>query len=76
MLVCIHLRDHAFKLRPISMSADLIKQLQACAVKLGKCAETLQQKIRDKCDRNRDYKKIIAEATQKMFFSNSGISHL
>lgn len=65
-LICLCLRDHAFKLRPLSMSSDLIKQLQACAVKLGKCAEQLQQKIRDKCNRNRDYKDIIAEAHQKV----------
>lgn len=65
-LICLCLRDHAFKLRPLSMSSDLIKQLQACAVKLGNCAEQLQQKIRAKCNRNRDYKEIIAEADQKV----------
>ena len=57
-----HLRDYAFKLRPISMSADLIQQLKACSVKLGVCADTLQKKINHKCDKNKHYVAVIAEA--------------
>ncbi|CAL1174314.1 unnamed protein product [Cladocopium goreaui] len=57
-------RDFAFKLRPISMSNDLIQQLKACAVKLQTCAEQLQQKIRNKKDKNKHYVAILAEVTE------------
>ena len=60
--VCQAARDHAFKLRPLSMSSALIEQLQACAVKLGNLAEQLQQKIRSKCNKNHHYAAIISQA--------------
>ena len=56
------LRDYAFKLRPISMSGDLIQQLRACSTKLGVCAGTLQSKIREKKNKNKHYLAVIAEA--------------
>lgn len=58
-----YLRDHAFKLRPIGMSGDLIQQLKACSLKLGTCAETLQQKIKEKCNKNRHYVNVIEEVS-------------
>lgn len=56
-----HCRDHAFKLRPLGMSGDLISQLNACAVKLQGQADSLQQKIRQKRNRNSDYKDTLRE---------------
>ena len=35
------IRDHAFKLRPLALSTDLITQLKACAVKLQHWADVL-----------------------------------
>jgi len=49
------------------MSNDLIQQLKACAVKLQTCAEQLQQKIRNKKDKNKHYVAILAEATVFIF---------
>jgi len=45
------------------MSADLMQQLKACSLKLGVCAETLQQRIKEKCNKNKHYIKVIEEAT-------------
>lgn len=72
-LAAQHLRDYAFKLRPISMSADLIQQLKACSVKLGVCAETLQKKINNKCDKNKHYAAVIAEANHSKFKTSQEI---
>ena len=67
---CSPLREFAFKLRPLAMSTDLIDQLSACAVKLGRQAELLQQKIKSKQNKNRHYVDIIREAlTAKVFGS-------
>ena len=57
-----NLRDFAFKLKPLSMSSDLIQQLKACSVKLGVCAEVLQEKIRKGSNKNKHYVSVIAEA--------------
>lgn len=42
------LRNLAFKLQPIKMSADLISQLTAVTTKLEGCASDLQDLIRKK----------------------------
>jgi len=52
------------------MSSDLIQQLKACAVKLQVCAEKLQQKIKEKCNRNKDYLEVIDEATYQHHLQN------
>ncbi|CAK9026640.1 Uncharacterized protein SCF082_LOCUS17588 [Durusdinium trenchii] len=57
-------REFAFKLRPLAMSTDLIDQLSACAVKLGRQAELLQQKIKSKQNKNRHYVDIIREVDE------------
>jgi len=44
------------------MSSDLIQQLKACATKLLSLAETLQQKIKEKKNKNKHYAAVIAEA--------------
>ncbi|CAK9104388.1 unnamed protein product [Durusdinium trenchii] len=58
-------RDQAFKLKPLNLSSDLIKQLRACAVKLDAEAEQLQGMIHKKLNRNKDYvediKKVVTE---------------
>lgn len=53
------LRDFAFKLKPLSLSTDLITQLKACAVKLDGEAENLQKKIQQKANKNKHYAEII-----------------
>ncbi|CAL1164245.1 unnamed protein product [Cladocopium goreaui] len=55
-------RDHAFKLRPIAMSSDLILQLKACAVKLQEAAEKLQARVKQQKNKNKHYAAIISEA--------------
>ena len=59
------LRDHAFKLRPIAMSSDLILQLKACAVKLQEAAEKLQARVKQQKNKNKHYAAIISEARFK-----------
>lgn len=53
-----YLRDHAFKLKPLSLSNDLIAQLRACASKLGEQAECLQKLIHKKKNKNKHYQDI------------------
>ena len=55
------LRDQAFKLKPLSLSSDLIDQLKACAVKLGKKAEELQSLIHRKKNKNKHYVEVTTE---------------
>lgn len=55
-------RDCAFKLRPLSLSNDLIDQLKACAMKLDQQADELQTKITEKCNQNKDYVDVINKA--------------
>ena len=59
-ICCPCSRDQAFKLKPLNLSSDLIKQLRACAVKLDAEAEQLQGMIHKKLNRNKDYVTIIA----------------
>ncbi|CAK9028045.1 Uncharacterized protein (Fragment) [Durusdinium trenchii] len=54
-------QELALKLRPLSLSTDLIEQLEACAVTLSKQAEKLQSKIRHQCNKNKHYRQIISE---------------
>ena len=58
------LRNGAFKLKPIKMSADLISQLHAIAVKLEGCATTLQDLIAKKKNKTKHYMTVIAEASK------------
>ena len=64
-----HLRDHAFKLRPLALSSDLIDQLKACAMKLGHQADALQNLISKGKNKNKNYADLIAEVMgfQKVF---------
>ncbi|CAK9027141.1 Uncharacterized protein SCF082_LOCUS17786, partial [Durusdinium trenchii] len=57
-------RELAFKLRPLSLSNDLMNQLEACAASLSRQAELLQGKIKSKCNKNRHYNDIISEVTE------------
>ena len=56
------LRTLAFKLGPLGMSADLIKQLQAVILKLENAGEQLQHLIQLKKNKNKHYQKINEEA--------------
>ena len=58
------LRNGAFKLKPIKMSADLIMQLNAVAVKLEGCATILQDLIAKKKNKTKHYISVIAEASK------------
>lgn len=55
-------KDCAFRLRPLGLGKELTQQLSACQAKLEKLADKLQEKIKDKCNRNRHYVELIAEA--------------
>ena len=55
------LRTLAFKLNPIGMSSDLIKQLQAVIVKLEDAGGQLQQLILLKKNKNKHYQTINEE---------------
>jgi len=46
------------------MSQELMQQLQACALKLGTCAEKLQQKIKEKKEKNKHYASLVTEANR------------
>ncbi|CAK9011868.1 Uncharacterized protein SCF082_LOCUS11278 [Durusdinium trenchii] len=48
--------DHAFKLRPLALSTDLITQLKACAVKLQHHADVLQSRISKKYNKSKYYR--------------------
>ena len=61
------LRDQAFKLKPLSLSSDLIEQLKACATKLGKLAETLQGLIHKGKNKNKHYKTVMIEVAMFLF---------
>ena len=71
-----YLRDHAFKLRPLSLSSDLIDQLKACAVKLGHQADALQSLISKGKNKNKHYASLIAEVMgfEKMLYLRDGVS--
>ena len=58
---CHSLRDMAFKLKPLSLSSDLIGQLRAMAVKLGEKADVLQKMITKGKNKNKHYKDEIGE---------------
>lgn len=55
------LRTQAFRLQPLQMSGDLIKQLNAVAVKLESCANSLQELINQKKNKHKYYKDVIEE---------------
>lgn len=57
-----HPRNYAFNLKPHSMSQELIEQLKACSVALGEQAELLQQKIKAKANKNKDYADLVTKA--------------
>ena len=46
----------AFKLKPLSLSSDLIGQLKAMALKLGEKAEVLQKLVTQGKNKNKHYK--------------------
>ena len=52
------IRDHAFKLRPLALSTDLITQLKACAVKLQHWADVLQSRISKKYNKSKYYRDV------------------
>ena len=63
----------------MSLSKDLIQQLEACATKLSAQAELLQHKIKQKCDKNRHYAEVIAEVppfTSLFYFHTTGFLHV
>ena len=55
------LRTLAFKLNPLGMSSDLIKQLQAVILKLEHCGQQLQNLIHLKKNKNKHYQKVNEE---------------
>lgn len=57
----LHLSDHAFKLKPLSLSSDLIGQLQACSTKLAELADRLQSLISKKRNKDKYYKEVNKE---------------
>ena len=57
-----NLRNAAFRLPPLKMSSDLIKQLYAVCIKLEAVAGDLQELIKAKNDKNRRYQDILPEA--------------
>ena len=69
------LRNAAFKLKPIKMSADLIQQLEAIAVTLEGSASSLQKLIALKKNKSRHYIDVVSQAPLYHFpilFSISG----
>lgn len=60
------LRDQAFKLRPLSLSTDLISQLKACAVKLQHHADLLQSKIAKKMNKRKHYHDLNEQVVQSV----------
>lgn len=68
-------RDLAFKLRPHSMGKELTDQLQACAVKLNQMAESLQSKVREKRNKNKHYRDLLAQAILYKQHLVSGIAN-
>ena len=52
----------AFKLRPLSLSSDLIDQLKAVALKLGEQADVLQGLVSRGRNKNKLYAPTIEEA--------------
>lgn len=55
-------RDQKFKLQPIQMGGDLIKQISASIVKLQGCANRLQELVRKGKNKHKHYLDIIKEA--------------
>ncbi|CAK9006566.1 Uncharacterized protein SCF082_LOCUS9086 [Durusdinium trenchii] len=46
------------------MSQELIEQLKACSVALGEQAELLQQKIKAKANKNKDYADLVTKVEE------------
>lgn len=57
-----YLRDHAFKLKPLSLSTDLITQLRTCAHKLNEQATVLQALVQKGKNKDKHYKQVMEEA--------------
>ncbi|CAK9109855.1 unnamed protein product [Durusdinium trenchii] len=46
------------------MGKELTDQLQACAVKLNQMAESLQSKVREKRNKNKHYRDLLAQVDE------------
>lgn len=64
--VCIVCRDNAFRLKPLQMSDELIKQLNAVEVKLHAAASKLQELVNQGKNKAKHYAPIVEQATNSL----------